>query len=114
MAFTGTTSATAGTVQFYDCDLNADGSVSSNCTATQTGTYSISTLNGVRVMAFAGHAPTTYSMQVNYYAEVRGSNAGDWWVYRARQAKPTVEANIGGNKRINATAWAAMKAKLGL
>ena len=114
VAFTGTTSATAGTVQFYDCDLNADGSVSSNCTATQTGTYSISTLNGVRVMAFAGHAPTTYSTQVNYYAEVRGSNAGDWWVYRARQAKPTVEANIGGNKRINATAWAAMKANLGL
>ena len=114
VAFTGTTSATAGTVQFYDCDLNADGSGSSNCTATQTGTYSISTLNGVRVMAFAGHAPTTYSTQVNYYAEVRGSNAGDWWVYRARQAKPTVEANIGGNKRINATAWAAMKAKLGL
>ena len=113
VAFTGTTSPTTGTVQFYDCDLNT-ADQPSNCTATQTGTYSISTLNGVRVMAFAGHAPTTYSTQVNYYAEVRGSNAGDWWVYRARQAKPTVEANIGGNKRINATAWAAMKAKLGL
>ena len=113
VAFTGTTSPTAGTVQFYDCDLNA-ADQPSNCTATQTGTYSISTINGVRVMAFAGHAPTTYSTQVNFYAEAKGTTPSDWYVYRARQAKPTMDANIGSNKRINATAWAAMKAKLGL
>ena len=113
VAFTGTTSPTTGTVQFYDCDLNT-ADQPSNCTATQAGTYSINTINGVRVMAFAGHAPTPYSTQVNYYAEVRGSTPSDWWVYRARQAKPTVDANIGSNKRINATAWTAMKAKLGL
>ena len=113
VAFTGTASPTTGTVQFYDCDLNA-ADQPSNCTATQTGTYSISTVNGVRVMAFAGHAPTTYSTQINYYAEVKGSTSNDWYVYRARQAKPTVDANIGRIKRINATAWAAMKTKLGL
>ena len=113
VAFTGTTSPTAGTVQFYDCDLNA-ADQPSNCTATQTGTYSISTINGVRVMAFAGHPPTTYSTQVNFYAEAKGTTPSDWYVYRARQAKPTMDANIGSNKRINATAWAAMKAKLGL
>ncbi len=113
VAFTGTTSATAGTVQFYDCDLNT-ADQPSNCTATQTGTYSISTLNGVRVMAFAGHAPTTYSTQINYYAEVKGATTSDWYVYRARQAKPTVDANIGSTKRINTTAWATMKTKLGL
>ena len=113
VAFTGTTSPTAGTVQFYDCDLNA-ADQPSNCTATQTGTYSINTINGVRVMAFAGHAPTTYSTQVNFYAEAKGTTPSDWYVYRARQAKPTMDANIGSNKRINATAWAAMKAKLGL
>lgn len=114
VAFTGTTDATTGTVQFYDCDLNAAGNVASNCTATQTGTYTISTIDGVRVMGFAGHAPTPYSTQVNMYAEVRGASTSDWYVYRARQNKPSIDANLGGNKRINATAWAAMKAKLGL
>ena len=113
VAFTGTTNAAAGTVQFYECDLNTADQVS-NCTATQTGTYSISTVNGARVMAFAGHAPTTYSTQINYYTEVRGATASEWWVYRARQTKPTMGANVGGTARINATAWAAMKAKLGL
>jgi hypothetical protein len=112
VAFTGTTSPTTGTVQFYDCDLNtADQPY--NCSATQTGTYTISTLHGVRLMSFAGHAATTYSTQVNYYAEVKGAATGDY-VFRARQTKPTLDANIGGTKRLNATAWAAMKAKLGL
>lgn len=114
VAFTGTTSPTAGTVQFYDCELNADGSVASNCSATQTGTYTISTINGVRVMGFAGHAPTTASTQVNFYAETRGATASDWYVYRARQNKADINTNFSANKRINATAWAAMKAKLGL
>ena len=113
VTFTGTTSPTAGTVQFYDCDLNA-ADQPSNCTATQTGTYSINTINGVRVMAFAGHAPTTFSTQVNFYTETKGATPSDWYVYRARQAKPTVDANVGNSKRINATAWVAMKAKLGL
>ena len=30
------------------------------------------------------------------------------------ETKPLVDANVGSNKRINATAWAAMKSKLGL
>ena len=62
-------------------------------------------------MSFAGHAATTYSTQVNYYVEVKGTASGDW-IFRARQTKPTLEANRGSNKRINATAWAAMKTKL--
>ena len=116
VAFIGTTDATSGTVQFYDCDLNAAGNAASNCTATQTGTYSISTVNGARVMRFAGHAPTTYSNQNTVYAEVKGTagiTSGDW-VFRARQAKPTLNARLGSNQRINGTAWTARKNKLRL
>ena len=109
VAFTGTTDATTGTVQFYDCDLNA-----ADCTATQPGTYAISTVYGVRVMRFTGHAPTTFSSQENLYAELKSASTGLDYVYRARQAKPTITASLGSNKRLNGTAWTAMKTQLGL
>ena len=116
VAFIGTTDATSGTVQFYDCDLNAAGNAASNCTATQTGTYSISTVNGARVMQFAGHAPTTFSNQGNLYVEV--NNAPDVAtgarVFRARQTKMDIESVYSSSTRLNGVAWKEMKGKLGL
>lgn len=112
VAFTGTTGPTAGTVQFYDCDLNAADTVS-NCTPTQTGTYAIETVSGVRAMRFAGHAPTTFSSQENLYAEVKGTPTGDY-VFRVREAKPTEALAGSAAKRLNSTAWGALKAQLGL
>ena len=109
VAFTGTTDATTGTVQFYDSDLNA-----ADCTATQPGTYAISTVYGVRVMRFTGHAPTTFSNQETLYAELKSASTGLDYVYRARQAKPTFTASFGSNKRLNGTAWTEMKKQLGL
>lgn len=114
VAFTGTTGPTAGTVQFYDCDLNAAATVVSNCTPTQTGTYAIETVHGVRVMRFAGHAPTTFSSQENLYAELKATSTGIDYVFRARQAKPTEALAVSTAKRLNATAWAALKGQLGL
>ncbi|MFM2449044.1 MAG: hypothetical protein RIS44_1494 [Pseudomonadota bacterium] len=115
VAFTGTTSATAGTVQFYDCDLNAAQTVVSNCTTTTTGTYAISTVNGVRVMRFTGHPVTTMN-HVRLYVEVQNAPtvvSGNW-VYQARELKPEVDFNLSTNNRLNETAWVAMKAQLGI
>lgn len=112
VAFTGTTSATEGTVQYYDCDLSpAD--VASNCAATSTGSYRIDTVNGVRVMRFEGLPPTPASGQNNFYAEVKGTSTGDY-IYRVRQVKPTLAFSKTVNNRLDATAWAALKAQLGL
>lgn len=113
VAFTGTTNPTSGTVQFYDCDLNAAGDAASNCTATQTGTYNIETVSGVRLMRFAGHAPATASTQENLYAELKGSATGDY-VFRARQAKPAQALATSDANRLNTVAWAALKSKLGI
>ncbi|MDO8449888.1 MAG: hypothetical protein Q7T10_13910 [Rhodoferax sp.] len=115
VAFTGTTSPTAGTVQFYDCDLNSAQTVASNCVTAQTGTFSISTIGGMRVMRFAGHAETIMN-QTNLYAEVKdapGVISGNW-VFRARETKPSLDVSVSTAKRLNPTAWAAMKSQLGL
>ena len=116
VAFTGTTDSSNGTVQFYECDLNATTNVLSNCAATETGTYSISTVNGARVMQFAGHAPTTFSNQVNLYVEVKNAPdvaTGDR-VFRARQTKMDIESIYSSSTRLNGVAWKEMKGKLGL
>ena len=110
VAFTGTTSATDGTVQYYDCDLSPT-DVASNCSATNTGIYHIDTVGGVRVMRFEGYAPTTASPQNNFYAEVKTTNSGDY-IYRVRQAKTVAMATT--SYRLDGTAWAALKAQLGL
>lgn len=112
VAFTGTTSATDGTVQFYDCDLSAS-DVPSNCAATNTGIYRIDTVNGVRVMRFEGHAPMPASGFNFFYAEVKGTANGDY-IFRVRQNKPTLALATQINNRLNGTAWTALKAKLGL
>lgn len=119
VAFTGTSSATAGTVQFYECDLDATQTVVSNCAATQPGTYAITDDHGVRVMRFAGFTPTVMD-HVRHYVEVTSTNqangviGGGNWVFQARERKPDLDANLSENKRLNGTAWAAMKAQLGL
>lgn len=118
VAFTGTSSATAGTVQYYECDLNAAQTVASDCAATQPGTYDIATINGARVMRFAGFTPTVMD-HVRHYVEVDASNQvngviGGDWVFVARQKKPDMDSNFSETKRLNGTAWTAMKAQLGL
>ena len=112
VAFTGTTSATDGTVQYYDCDLDAAGVVVSNCSATNTGTYHIDTVNGVRLMRFEGYAAAPAAQNITFYGETKSSN-GDA-IYRVRQLKPTQALATSVGYRLDATAWAAMKAKLGL
>lgn len=119
VAFTGTTDATSGTVQFYDCDLNATQTLPSNCATAETGTYKIETVYGVRVMRFAGHAETI-APTTRLYVEVKASQqtnavtSGDW-VYQAREAKPGNNTeNVSRTNRINGVAWQAMKTALAL
>lgn len=118
VAFTGIGSATAGTVQYYDCDLNAAQTVASNCAETQTGTYDIATIHGARVMRFAGFNPTVMD-HVRHYVEVNAGNQansviGGSWIFVARERKPDIEFNLSETKRLNATGWTAMKSQLGL
>lgn len=119
VAFTGTTSARQGTVQYFECDLNAAQTVASDCLALTTGTYSIETVHGVRVMRFAGH-PDTIMTNTRLYVEVKatqqtnGVATGDW-VYQARENKPGAHAdNVSRVSRLSATGWQAMKTQLGL
>lgn len=119
VAFTGTTSPTQGTVQFFECDLNVAQTVASNCVALSTGTYGIETVHGVRVMRFAGH-PETIMTNTRLYVEVKaaqqanGVASGDW-VYQARENKAGVHAdNVSAANRLSATGWQAMKTQLGL
>jgi hypothetical protein len=119
VAFTGTTDAVSGTVQFYECDLNAAGTVASNCVTTQTGTYKIETVHGVRVMRFAGHAETTMT-NTRLYVEVKASQqantvtSGDW-VYAAREIKPGNHAeSVSVSNRLTAVGWQALKTQLGI
>lgn len=115
VAFTGTTSATAGTVQFYECDLSSDQTTISNCSTTQTGTYAIASVHGTRVMRFAGHAPTTMTHS-RVYTEVANAPtlATGSWVYQARESKADATSSLVINKRLNPVAWAAMKTQLAL
>ncbi len=113
VAFGAATSATAGAAQFYECDLNADQSVASNCAATATGAYAMETVNGQRILRFSGQPATP---AVNYdvvYAQVDWGG-GNQWVYRAHAIKPGLQARTSTASRLNATAWGAMKAQLGL
>jgi hypothetical protein len=113
VAFGAATSATAGAAQFYECDLNADQSVASNCAATATGTYAMETVNGQRILRFSGQPATP---AVNYdvvYAQVDWGG-GNQWVYRAHAIKPGLQARTSTTSRLNGPAWGAMKAQLGL
>ena len=115
VAFTGTTNATSGTVQFYECDLDSAQSVASNCAATVAGTYTIGTARGARVMRFTGNPPTVMS-NARVYAEVQNAPtvATGNWIYQARESKMDSKSAISTQKRLSATAWAAMETALSL
>lgn len=115
VAFTGTTNAASGTVQFYECDLDSTQTVLSNCAATQTGTYAIATVNGARVLRFAGHAPTTMG-HTRAYAEVASASAGAGTsrVFQVRETKPDVASNSTTLRRLNGDAWTALRTQLGI
>ena len=99
-------------MQYYDCDLSAT-NITSNCSATNTGAYHIDTVNGVRVMRFEGYAPTPAAANTNFYAETKSTTNGDA-IYLAGQRKPTQALATSVGYLLDATAWAALKAKLGL
>lgn len=117
VAFTGThtTPLSTGTVQFYDCELNAAQTVASNCATLGPGTYSVEEQNGVRMLRVAGH-PNTIMNHVRLFVEVQNTPAvsGTNAVFIARQNKPDAASNTSAARRINATAWAAMRQVLGL
>lgn len=108
--------APQGVAQYYECDLNAEQTVVSNCVRSTTGAYSIETVHGARVLRFTGQPPTPF---INYhvvYTEIRWV-AGDpksQWVYRAHETKPGLSARQGASHRLNDAAWTAMKARLGI
>lgn len=119
VAFTGTTDATKGSVQFYECDLNEAQTVASSCVATRAGTYAIETVFGSRVMRFTGHAPTVMN-HTRLYVEVRASQQANSvvegnWIYQARESKPGGHAeNVSTSNRLNTEAWQGLKTQLGL
>lgn len=105
--------ADSGPVQYYGCDLNDAQTVVSNCAPIATGTYTIGTTGGARVMQFDGH-PVTIMDHTRGYTEVDWGGENGKWVYVYRQSKPAQNFRVGFANRLNATAWAAMKAQLGL
>lgn len=114
VAFTGIANATSGSVQFYECALSSS-QVASDCAATVTGSYAIATVNGVRVMRFAGH-PTTVANHNRVYVEVQNTPSvatGDR-VYQARESKMEPAMASRAQERLNSAAWAAMRNQLGL
>ena len=109
-------SATQGAAQYYECDLNADQTVVSDCAASTTGAYSIDTVNGARVLRFTGQPATP---AINYrvvYSEIRwvAGDPNSQWVYRAHETKPGLVSRQGASSRLNDAAWTAMKTQLGL
>ena len=120
VSFTSPASATAGTAQFYRCDYNPSANTFANCVATQTGSYAIGTVNGVRVVRYSGFAPTIMT-HTRLHAEVApgvpgltdGPGSGSR-VFVVRENIPTVAASQSTNKRLDSTAWAAMRSQLGI
>ena len=111
-AFTGVSSAVAGTVQYYDCALDATETNVSDCAATATGTYTISTISGSRIMSFTGYAPAPAYRYVDSYAQIT-TPSGER-IARVRSPKLDSTYAASATKRLNSTAWAAMKSTLGL
>ena len=116
VAFTGTTSPTAGTVQYYECDLNVAQNTIANCVTTQTGTYAIETVQGMRVLRYTGFSETIMN-NTRVHVEVpsiAGLAPGGTRVYVARESKPDLANAVTRSNRLNSTAWAAMRATLGI
>lgn len=101
VAFINTTTA----VQFYSCSYAAVTDTVSNCTLSTTGTFAISTVNGVRVMTYSGQ-PATFMNHARGHAEYLGK------VAVIRQNKPQVEPSTSYRQSLNGTAFEAVKAML--
>lgn len=120
VAFIGTTTPLTGIVQYYECNLNAAGTTASNCLPVQTGTYSIETVYGARVMRFAEMPATPASPTDRMYVEVNASTQSNGviesgnWVFAARQNKPGISINISRNTRLGSTGWTALKSQLAI
>ncbi|MBY4594442.1 hypothetical protein K3217_02660 [bacterium BD-1] len=109
-------SPTQGVAQYYECDLNPEQTVVSNCAASTTGGYSIGIVNGERLLRFTGQPPTPAINFNVVYTQIRweANNPDSQWVYRAHELKADFNSRLSGTDRLNAVAWNAMKAKLGL
>lgn len=118
VAFTGTTSATTGTVRYFDCDLNASLAIV-GCTRTTSGTYRIETVSGVRVLRFENQPDVPSRNHLRVYAEVKAAQSvpglvtGDW-IYMARENKAPLPHAFSTANRLSATAWQAMRTQLGI
>lgn len=98
---------------YYECDLDEAQTVASNCTALPaTGSYSIDTVNGERLIRFAGKPATPMMTYDIVYAQVTWPSGT--WVFRAHEIKPDFDSRLRSTDRLNATAWDAMQASLGL
>lgn len=109
-------SATQGSAQYYECDLNAEQTVVSNCVPSTTGTYSIDDVNGERVLRFTGQPPTPAIRYHVVYSEIRwvAGDPNSQSVYRAHETKPGLVSRQAASHRLNEAAWTAMKTQLGL
>ena len=116
VAFGDATSLTTGTAYFYECDLNEAQTAISNCGATQTGTWSIDTVNGARVLRFAGHTETimTYTRMFVEVNELLGTSFNSPRVFTGREAKGSLTFSQSSSKRLNSTAWSALSSQLGI
>lgn len=116
VAFGDATSLTTGTAYFYECDLNAAQTAISNCGATQTGTWSIDTVNGSRVLRFAGHTETimTYTRMFAEVNGLLGTSFNSPRVFTASETKGSLTFSQSSSKRLNSTAWSALSSKLGI
>ena len=87
------TDATQGTATYYECDLNEAQTVVSNCAAIAAkGSYSIDTINGARVLRFAGQPPTRRSTTtLPTRDQWTAGDPSSRWVYRAHEVKPQPE-----------------------
>lgn len=118
VAFGAASNGTAGAAQFYECTLSGDFANTfadpPNCKATTLGSYSIETVHGVEIMRFAGHPPVTDAIGYSVVLSTVASSSGSSRIYRAHEQKRSFNANYSSSKRLNRTAWEALKAKLGL
>ena len=109
---TGSTSPTTGTVQHYVCDYNSSTRTRSNCVPIGTGTYTITTEKGTRLMRISGQRPTVGTTLL--FTELEQSTTGKW-VFQALETKPDLASRISGTaSRLNGPGWAAMKTQLGI
>lgn len=97
---------TKSQAQYYSCTFNATTNTFTTCAPAGTGTFSIVTVNGSRLIQFQGQpAPVASVTYTVGYGEYNGI------VARYRQANPSQTATT---RRLNGTGWQALKTALGI